>query len=336
MNNKLIVNESRFKIQKKYSTLSTANKVFNDFFYNFAKKNYTFVEKKCLCKTDENNIFDDQYVSYLDRFSVELPTVMCKSCGLIRALKYFKDEDVIDFYKNHYRPLLASVAVTFRDNEKFFNKQIKEGEAVINLIEKFFKIEENYKILDLGGGIGGILMNFKKYTKNLYLADYYDSYLDYAKSKGINIIKGGLNEIDFKPDVIILSHVVEHWSDFHIEIENLIKLQKINKTINFIQFPGVDSLKSGRRQGDFLEDIHYPHVYYFSSYVFENIMNRYGFEKIYLDSHIRSIFIYTGQKKPLINHYKTVKQDLIKAEFFRKICVVKSFIRKMIPKKFYK
>ena len=66
-------------------------------------------------------------------------------------------------------------------------------------------------------------------------------------------------------------------------MKKLINIQIKNQTLNYIEFPGVDSLKDGRREGDILGDIHVPHVYYFTSYVFENIMNRYGFEKVYLE-----------------------------------------------------
>ena len=73
-------------------------------------------------------------------------------------------------------------------------------------------------------------------------------------------------------------------------------------------------MKDGRHQGDILRDIHVPHVYYFSSYVFENLMNRYGFEKLYIDNKIRSLFIYTGKKTKLINYYEKCKKDLHQAE----------------------
>ena len=115
------------------------------------------------------------------------------------------------------------------DSEEFFNKQVFEGKRRFDLISKFLKIGPNYKILDLGGGTGGNLINFKNNTSNLYLADYFDPYLNYARSKDITVIRGGLDNIDFKPDLIILSHVIEHWSDFKFEIENLIKIQKTNK-----------------------------------------------------------------------------------------------------------
>ena len=212
-----------------------------------------------------------------------------------------------------------------------YNEQKKEGIKRFKIIEKFAnKILSKKKVLDLGGGVGGCLEHFKN-ENEVYLADYFDPYLNYAKSKGINIIKGGLDKIDFKPDIIILSHVIEHWSNFREEIKKLIQIQKIGETINYIEFPGVDSIKLGRREGDIIGDIHVPHVYYFASYVFENIMNRYGFEKLYIDSLIKSLFIYTGKKSNLINNYPKVFQDLMLAEKKRKIYCVQNFIKLFIP-----
>ena len=215
--------------------------------------------------------------------------------------------------------------------EKFFKKQ------TTNSLEKYKLIKENLnnnfknlKILDLGGGVGGALEHFKD-DNNLYLADFFDPYLEYAKNKGINVIKGGLKDITFKPDIIILSHVIEHWNDFESEIQNLINIQKKNETINYIELPGIDSLKYGRRGGDFLQDIHIPHVYYFSSYVLENLMNKFGFKKLYIDSEIKSLFVYTGEKKETKNFYKNVKEDLIKAEYRRKIQIFKNIIKIFIP-----
>ena len=119
--------------------------------------------------------------------------------------------------------------------------------------------------------------------------------------------------------------------NFNYEIKKLISIQKKNETLNYIEFPGIDSLKKGRREGDVLGDIHVPHVYYFSSYVFENLMNRYGFEKVYIDTLIKSIFIYTGKTKKLVNYYQLCKNDLIAAEKTRKIQILKNLIKVIMP-----
>jgi len=217
-----------------------------------------------------------------------------------------------------------------------FDEQKKGSKFRYDLLNKHkIRTLNNMKIVDLGGGAGGVLDHFESNNQK-YLVDYFDPYLKYAQTKGIKSIKGGLNKIDFKPDIIILSHVIEHWSNFKYEIQRLIDIQKKNETLNYIEFPGIDSLKKGRREGDVLGDIQVPHVYYFTSYVFENLMNRYGFEKIYLDTLIKSIFIYTGKKKSLINYFELCRNDLISAEKTRKIQIFKNLIKFFIPMFFLK
>mgnify|MGYP006078377797 CR=1 FL=1 len=328
MTKNLLINHDRF-INKKPIIIE---KKYVAFFNGYAKKNYSLKENNCLCKKK-----DDQFVSLVDRYSVEFDTVICKNCGLVRAPKYFRNEDVLDFYKNHYRYIMHNVSdeneKNYVDPEEFYEKQKKSGLQILDLIEKNSKIEiKGLKVLDLGGGVGGSLHHFKD-SNDTYLVDYFDPYLQYAKKKNINVIEGGIKDVPFKPDIIIISHVLEHWNNFEEEIKNLISIQKLNKTINYIELPGIDSLKLGRREGDFLNDIHIPHLYYFASYVFENLMNRYGFEKLYIDSEIKSLFIYTGVKKELKNQYNEVKDDLVKAEFTRKKHIFKNYVKKFIPKK---
>lgn len=60
-------------------------------------------------------------------------------------------------------------------------------------------------------------------------------------------------------------------------------------------------------------------------------MNRYGFEKMYIDSFIKSIFVYTGRKKKLTNYFKLCKNDLILGEQKRKIIIFKKLIKTIIP-----
>lgn len=304
-------------------------------YYNFftfhAKKNYKLIDNNCLCEFK-----NDILLSRTDRHCVEFMTVVCKNCGLIRAKKYFRDKDVSDFYKIFYRSAHYYEHQKNVTPETKFKDQKLKFKSKFDLLNKYnTKGFKNKKIVDLGGGAGGALDLFDK-SNELFLLDFYDPYLNYAKTQGITSIKGGLEELNFKPDVIIIAHVMEHWSNFKKEIHKLIEVQKIYETINFIEFPGIDSLKDGRNDGDILRDIHVPHVYYFTSYVFENLMNRYGFEKIYIDSSIKSIFLYTGKKKKLINYYYRCKEDIKKAEKKRKRGVIRNIVKLFIPNQFLK
>ena len=301
------------------------DKNYNKFFNNYAKKNYKWIDNPCLCKNK-----NDVLMSNFDRHGVKFLTVICKSCGLMRAKKYLRNKDVVHFYKKIYRTKnYYKHYHTLRPN-KLFDKQVKNTRFAFELIKKYKKNLSNLNIVDVGGGIGGVLSHFNK-NNQLYLYDFWDPYLKYAKKKKFNVIKGGLDKIDLKPDIVVLSHVVEHWNNFDSEIKKLIKIQKKNITLNYFEFPGIDSLKKGRRQGDILGDIHIPHVYYFQTSVLENLMARHGFKKVYMDSFIRAIFIYTGKKKKLINNYKNTYSDLLAAERFRKSQIYKNRLKIYIP-----
>lgn len=334
-----IINHQRFKKQFNQNELTEYlddenrikrfpqySKNYYNFFNTYAKEKYKLIKNDCLCGYD-----NDIALSLTDRHCVNFITVVCKNCGLIRAKDYFRNEDVEDFYKNFYRTNAYSENYKTISPADMFNEQKKNSKFKYDLLDEYkIKPLNELKIIDLGGGVGGVLDHFSNDNEK-YLFDFYDPYLNFAKTKGIKSVKGGLDKIDFKADIIILSHVIEHWSDFKNEIQKLIDIQKKNETLNYIEFPGVDSIKKGRREGDVLGDIHIPHVYYFTSYVFENIMNRYGFEKVYSDTLIKSIYIYTGNKKNLVNYYETVKYDLIYAEKTRRFQIFKNCIKFLIP-----
>ena len=55
------------------------------------------------------------------------------------------------------------------------------------------------------------------------------------------------------------------------------------------------------------------------------------FEKIYSDTLIKSIYIYTGNKKNLVNYYETVKYDLVYAEKTRRFQIFKNCIKFLTP-----
>ena len=115
-----------------------------------------------------------------------------------------------------------------------------------------------------------------------------------------------------------MSHVLEHIPDLEKAINNLKSFLKVGSLV-YIELPGVDSIKEGRRSYDFLGDIHKPHVYYFSSEVLVNLMARYGFKLMKSNTIIESVFEYTGQKSELINYHKDVVLHLKSAEFRRKM-----------------
>ena len=231
------------------------NRIYYNYFKNFL--NEDLILSKCLCHNS-----NDIDLTFKDRFGVNFLTVICKSCGLIRSKYYWNKDKVKEFYSNDYWKYdlgssepAESKHVNLSDIKREYDHLDKRTQAedwpiIENYIDR--KIDKEFIIVDIGGGCGGKLQKYSN-TAKCYLIDYHESYLNYAKTKNINTFLGGQEILSIKklePDLIILSHVVEHWNDFENEMNNLIKNCKKN-TYVYIKFPGVDSLKTGRRIYDF-------------------------------------------------------------------------------------
>ena len=86
-------------------------------------------------------------------------------------------------------------------------------------------------------------------------------------------------------------------------------------TLVFIEVPGIDSLKNGRRHSDILGDIQIAHKYYFSKEVLKNILENHGFSVIDSDSQIKIIMKKKKNfKKNLKNNFLNTCFNLILAE----------------------
>lgn len=137
---------------------------------------------------------------------------------------------------------------------------------------------------------------------------------------GILTVESGidkLGDIRKKPDLVILSHVVEHFTNVDKELTTLIEYLKIGSLV-YVELPGIDSLKTGRRKYDFLGDIHKPHVFYFSREVLNNLMERYGFRCLKSNTLISGLYEYTGEIRELVNYHDTVCSQIKIAEIKRK------------------
>ena len=82
------------------------------------------------------------------------------------------EENVSDFYANHYRKICDSDDNL--DPEYFFNSQYVGKRNRFDFIKIHSQKKlKNLKIVDLGGGAGGILDHFKGNNNQLFLVDSY-------------------------------------------------------------------------------------------------------------------------------------------------------------------
>ena len=216
-------------------------------FDRYQKKNYQFEPVNCLCGVKNS----DYVISTVDREGWKYKLVACQSCGLIRASDYWDEYSLADFYSNWYRESGES------DVNSFYARQANRSASVKNFVEQHTSdFKKRYVVFDIGGGAGGILDSFRNDAR-CYLVDYDISFFKKAESMGISTQRGGINDLENiidQPDLVILSHVLEHFTDVNQKIEDLTSRLRIGALV-YIELPGIDSLCEGRRKHDFLGDI---------------------------------------------------------------------------------
>ena len=287
-------------------------------YIEFFEKNYLkdWYKTICLCKNT-----NDLGFGKFDRHGAKFETVICRNCGLMRAKYYLNDRALSNFYKLNYRNLVKT-----RRPKENFNHQYKVTlkKKRYDLIENFLEMK-NKIIFDIGGSSGGVI---KKYinTNNCYVFDYDRDYTDFANKMGILTVSGGLDEAlkhDLKPDLVILSHVIEHWNNFEEELIKLFNLLGQN-SIAYLETPGLDSLKNGRRHSDILGEIQIAHKYYFTSKVLKNFLENFGFKVLFIDSHIRAIVKKKKKiKKKFKNYFINSILNILVAELRRSLSIYK-------------
>ena len=303
---------TQLKLSKRYHTIGKPIKnakpapelyqIYKEF-DDYQRENYSTIPVDCLCGHDNSYL-----ISKVDREGWEYQLMICQSCGLIRTREYWDEKSVIDYYKNWYRKKYGGES----NPSILFDKHKMRSKKVWNFVIDYSKkLKEPYTVVDIGGGSGGKMALFK--NNNCYLFDFNKSLLKNAEKMGISTIEGGIDKLSLindKPDLVILSHVIEHFTNVDKELKTLKANLKIGSLV-YIEVPGIDSLKNGRRGYDFLGDLHWPHVYYFSVDVLNNLMLRYGFRCLKSNTEIMALYEYTGESGGLINYHDSVC-DLIR------------------------
>lgn len=294
------------------------------------KLNYS--KNNCICDRAGN----DMLISNHDKHGIEITNLICINCGLIRQDPTLDEQSLGIFYKEIYRPLY--LGKTSEENLKdIFLSQIKKGEVFYNFINQKVKISNYKSVLEIGCSAGGILKYFQSKGHVVTGFDFDANYIKYGKNNLLNLNFGGSNEIKnrgLKFDLIILSHVVEHFRDLGKEIKTIFEVLN-DEGIIFIQVPGIfnkDYYKTSERC-DFLFYIQNAHNYYFTKNTFLNLFYFLNINSsiVHIDEKINVImkksnkpnYKHENDYKKIINFIKNIEK---KRPLLSNIYLIKEFI----------
>lgn len=226
---------------------------------------YKLVANSCLCLNESPD--RDIVISEKDRYGFPVPSLLCSKCGIIRSGHVFDEFSNSDFYKNEYRSIYVGSKIP---PLHFFDNQTVRGRELFAFWKKVLPEVKLSNVFEVGCGAGGILQPFADSGVKCAGNDYDIQYLDFGRSKGFDLNYG--NYYDFvannSADLIILSHVMEHFLDPIHEMQNIVSKIRPGGYL-LVEVPGIFYIdKSYYSPILYLQNAHVFSYYYDYLYIF--------------------------------------------------------------------
>lgn len=244
---------------------------------------------QCLCGGKELT-----QISAKEGFGFDIGAFLCRSCGLLITSPALTADSLPLYYKKFHHDLWYGEAQSKNRGV------VGRGHKIYNMVMPFLPQKSKMSVLDVGGGNGSVLQEFIQASAAVgipaygTLLDYSPDILDIFKNDDlIKPIIGDLqilNSTQSKFDVIILSHVVEHFKNPLSELKRLIPHLK-DKAIVYVEVPGIFSIQPlNPAANDLLPWIVFCHLYHFNLISLANLMSHAGFKLVYGNEQVESIF----------------------------------------------
>ena len=265
------------------------------------------------CYVCNSRLEEHEIISEKERHGLELQCVICKSCGLVFTNPRMDKDSFGDFYTKFYRDLY-NYNLGENNLDSLHKSNYENGKFVYEFVKPFIKNQS--KVLEIGCANGGLLKFFREQGHFVTGLDLGEAEVMYGKDKfGLNLIHKSIDdfESDEKQDLIIMIHVIEHL------IEPEITMNKINQNLNesgllYISCPDIDVLPNGLiYKSDWLTLMQNAHTINFDKLSITNLLNKYGFEVVYIEPGMNLIAKKTNKsncefKNNYINTLSTIKQ----------------------------
>ena len=260
--------------------------------------------KVAICVCGSENL---EPLSSVDRFGLNFGSLICVDCGLVLTNPRIAEQSLPDYYDKIYHPL--NFGKTNLDELPFLFGE-DQGRKIFNLTCDLHNSRNKLRILEIGFGTGSVLREFIDNSRQFGFADveaigteYSEECMTIAKNrnKGRNIayMYGGLQEVaeldSGKFNLIILSHVFEHFVSLDVELARIAELLAPDGLL-YIEVPGIFQIHKARQYNfSFLGYMIHAHMYNFTAASLANIVCSNGYQVNYINENIEAVFRKSSQ-----------------------------------------
>ena len=224
---------------------------------------------------------EQRAVGEVDRYNIPFRTVVGTSTGMLWANPYYNEAYLADFFQHQFRKLNRPKRMSL---SWFFSEQVRRGQPVLERTAA--RLPPAARVLDIGCGMGGMLVPFVLAGHHVIGCDFGEEYVKLGQRLGMDIRVGGTEAIaDEGPfDLVLLSHVVQHVRDpidLARQAASLLKPQGLC----FIEVPGLLNLEK-YYGGDLLKYLQSANRWHFTAGTLTAILRRAGLEIVEIDQTI--------------------------------------------------
>ena len=301
-NERLITDESK-------SMLGKVNEISQEYIDKLSlavKKGKIKVSEKTTCCCGSKEL---ELISSFDRLGLDFSAYVCRDCGLVMTSPHIAQGSLQYYYEVFYHPIHFG-KVSLETQDVLF--RIGQGEKIYKKVKRFVEGLSSLNVLEIGVGTGSVLSEFKNAAKEdgVFVeelgTEFSEECINKAKGNGINVIFGSFDEViaqNMRFDLVILSHVFEHFINLSEELEKLKKVLPGNGLV-YVEVPGLMTLhKKSEYAFDFLRYTTHAHMYNFNLSSLTTIFNDSGFKLIMGNEEVEAVFKLGQQRIDISKNY---------------------------------
>jgi len=235
-------------------------------------------------------------IAEIDRFGLPFGSLICKRCGLVMTSPRIASSALPEYYDKFYH-VLNYGHLHVHDQQALF--RLWQGNKIYRMLKPYLTDNKELSVLEVGAGTGNVLKEFTAEAAKDGVAvtatgtEYSTDCIEECRMAGINIVYGDLDTMVVKGgtyDVLILSHVFEHFTDLKAEMSKIKKLIKPHGLL-YIEVPGLCNIGNiATYNFDFLEYVIHAHMYNFNRTSLTAILAEGGFETLTANEKAEAVF----------------------------------------------